>query len=69
MIMRRILNSHPKKIVCLTEETVETLYHLGMQDLIVGVSAFVKRPKEAQSKKRVCGFINANIGNRLQLKG
>ncbi|WP_414646160.1 hypothetical protein [Bradyrhizobium sp. 2S1] len=28
----------PRRIVCLTEETVETLYLLGEQDRIVGVS-------------------------------
>jgi murein DD-endopeptidase MepM/ murein hydrolase activator NlpD len=34
----------PHRIVCLTEETVETLYLLGDQDRIVGVSGYAVRP-------------------------
>jgi iron complex transport system substrate-binding protein len=34
----------PGRIVCLTEETVETLYLLGEQDRIVGISGYVVRP-------------------------
>jgi iron complex transport system substrate-binding protein len=34
----------PRRIVCLTEETVETLYLLGEQDRIVGVSGYAVRP-------------------------
>jgi len=34
----------PSRIVCLTEETVETLYLLGQQDRIVGISGYVVRP-------------------------
>jgi len=51
----------PKSIVCLTEESVEVLYALGRSELIVGVSAFVERPKEAKKKKRVCAFTSANL--------
>lgn len=35
---------YPSKIICLTEETVETLYLLGKENLIAGVSEYVKRP-------------------------
>jgi len=35
----------PSRIVCLTEETVETLYLLGEQDRIVGISGYVVRPR------------------------
>jgi iron complex transport system substrate-binding protein len=49
------------RIVCLTEETVETLYLLGEQDRIVGVSGYVVRPKEARrDKPRVSAFISAD---------
>jgi len=41
----------PGRIVCLTEETVETLYLLGEQDRIVGVSGYVVRPPEARRDK------------------
>jgi iron complex transport system substrate-binding protein len=40
----------PFRIVCLTEETVETLYLLGEQDRIVGVSGFVARRRGAPRK-------------------
>jgi iron complex transport system substrate-binding protein len=39
----------PRRIVCLTEETVETLYLLGEQDRIVGVSGYAVRPPQACS--------------------
>ena len=52
----------PRRIVCLTEETTETLYLLGEQDRIVGISAFTVRPPEAkQEKPIVAQFIKANI--------
>lgn len=39
---------YPSKIICLTEETVETLYLLGKENLIAGVSEYVKRPLNHQ---------------------
>ena len=39
------------RIVCLTEETVETLYLLGEQDRIVGISGYVVRPPQARSSR------------------
>jgi hypothetical protein len=41
----------PSRIVCLTEETVETLYLLGEQDRIVGISGYVVRPPQARREK------------------
>jgi iron complex transport system substrate-binding protein len=41
----------PSRIVCLTEETVETLYLLGEQDRIVGISGDVVRPPQARREK------------------
>jgi len=59
----------PSRIVCLTEETVETLYLLGEQDRIVGVSGYVVRPPEARREKpRVSAFISADIEKILALK-
>lgn len=60
--------SFPQRIVCMTEESVETLYLLGKQDLIVGVSSFVKRPEQAQKLPKVSGFTNANIKKIDDLK-
>jgi iron complex transport system substrate-binding protein len=58
----------PRRIVCLTDETTETLYLLGEQDRIVGVSAYAHRPPEARSKPRVSAFKDANFGKILKLK-
>ena len=52
---------YPSRIVCLTEETTETLYLLGEGDRVVGVSAYTVRPPEAKRKPRVSAFINANF--------
>jgi iron complex transport system substrate-binding protein len=51
----------PNRIVCLTEETTETLYLLGEGDRVVGVSGYTVRPPEARKKPRVSAFINANF--------
>ena len=59
----------PSRIVCLTEETVETLYLLGEQDRIVGISRYVVRPSQARREKpRVSAFTSANIDKILALK-
>jgi iron complex transport system substrate-binding protein len=58
----------PRRIVCLTEETVETLYLLGEQDRIVGVSGYaVRPPRVRREKKRVSAFITADIPKILAL--
>jgi iron complex transport system substrate-binding protein len=57
----------PQRIVCLTEETTETLYLLGEQSRIVGVSGFTCRPKEARQKPRVSAFTSAKIDKILEL--
>ena len=53
--------SYPRRIVCLTEETTETLYLLGEGDRVVGVSGYTVRPPEARNKPRVSAFINARF--------
>ena len=53
---------YPERIVCLTEETTETLYLLGEQDRIVGISGFTVRPPRARKEKpKVSAFTSANI--------
>jgi iron complex transport system substrate-binding protein len=52
---------YPRRIVCLTEETTETLYLLGEGDRVVGVSGYTVRPPEARKKPRVSAFINARF--------
>ena len=55
------MSRYPTRIVCLTEETTETLYLLGQQDRIVGVSGYTVRPPEARLKPKVSAFINAKF--------
>ena len=60
---------YPKRIVCLTEETTETLYLLGEEDRIVGISGFTVRPWRARNEKpRVAAFTSATIDRILALK-
>lgn len=59
----------PERIVCLTEETVETLYLLGAEDRIVGVSGYAVRPNRVrQEKPRVSAFTSADIRKILDLE-
>jgi len=52
---------YPQRIVCLTEETTETLYLLGEGDRVVGISGYTVRPPEARAKPKVSAFINARF--------
>ena len=59
----------PTRIICLTEETVETLYLLGEEERIVGISGYVVRPPRARREKpRVSAFTSADIPKILDLK-
>src|SRR5216117_2944400 len=58
----------PQRIICLTEETTETLYLLGEQDRIVGISGYTVRPPEARQKPKVSAFINAKFDKILALE-
>ncbi|MGH9487662.1 MAG: cobalamin-binding protein [Terriglobales bacterium] len=58
----------PERIVCLTEETTETLYLLGEGDRIVGVSGYTVRPLEARRKPHVSAFINARFDAIVELR-
>ena len=53
------MSGYTTRIVCLTEETTETLYLLGEGDRVVGVSGYTVRPPEARRKPRVSAFIHA----------
>jgi iron complex transport system substrate-binding protein len=57
-----------RRIVCLTEETTETLYLLGEGDRVVGISGYTVRPPEARSKPKVSAFINARFDKIEALK-
>src|SRR4051812_15422721 len=59
----------PERIVCLTEETVETLYLLGEERRIVGVSGYAVRPPQVRKEKpRVSAFISADLPKILALE-
>lgn len=59
----------PQRIVCLTEEPTETLYALGEQARIVGISGFTVRPPRARKEKpKVSAFTSAKIGEILELR-
>src|SRR5574341_1255077 len=60
---------YPERIVCLTEETTETLYLLGEERRIVGISGYTVRPPRARREKpRVCAFLSAQTEKILRLK-
>jgi iron complex transport system substrate-binding protein len=58
----------PERIVCLTEETVETLYLLGEEDRIVGVTGYAVRPARVRREKpRVGAFTSADLPKIIAL--
>jgi iron complex transport system substrate-binding protein len=58
-----------QRIVALTEETTETLYLLGRQDRLVGITRFTKRPPEARAEKPiVSAFTKADVGKVVALE-
>jgi iron complex transport system substrate-binding protein len=59
---------YPRRIVCLTEETTETLYLLGEEHRIVGVSGYTARPAEARQKPKVSAFTSAKFDKIMQLE-
>jgi iron complex transport system substrate-binding protein len=60
--------SFPARIVCLTEETTETLYLLGEDHRIVGISGFTVRPPRARREKpKVSAFTSAKIDRIVAL--
>src|SRR5581483_10997986 len=59
----------PERIVCLTEETTETLYLLGEERRIVGISGYTVRPPRARKEKpRVSAFLSAKNDQILALQ-
>jgi iron complex transport system substrate-binding protein len=62
------MTRYPERIVCLTEETTETLYLLGQGDRVVGVSGYTVRPPEARQKPKISAFINAKFDKIAELK-
>jgi len=62
-------STYPQRIVCLTEETTETLYLLGEERRIVGISGFTVRPPRARREKpRVSAFTSARTERIVALR-
>ena len=62
-------NGYANRIICMTEETTETLYDLGEDDRIVGISGFTVRPPRARKEKpKVSAFTSAKIDKILALE-
>jgi iron complex transport system substrate-binding protein len=60
---------YPERIVCLTEETTETLYLIGEERRIVGISGYTVRPPRARREKpRVSAFLSARTEKIIELK-
>src|SRR6476660_4451417 len=59
---------YPRRIICLTEETTETLYLLGEGERVIGISGYTVRPPEARTKPKVSAFINARFDKIDALK-
>ena len=61
--------SLPEKIVCLTEETTETLYLLGEEKRIAGITIYTVRPPKAKEEKpKLASFLDADIDKIVKLK-
>jgi iron complex transport system substrate-binding protein len=60
---------YPERIVCLTEESTETLYLLGEERRIAGISGYTVRPPRARKEKpRVSAFLSAKNEKILELE-
>ncbi|HEX8649979.1 MAG TPA: cobalamin-binding protein [Pyrinomonadaceae bacterium] len=63
------IQAYPQRIVCLTEETTETLYLLGEDWRIVGISGYTVRPPQARREKpKVSAFTSAKFDRIMELK-
>ena len=66
--LEQSIEAYPQRIICLTEETTETLYLLGEDHRIVGISGYTVRPPEARRKPKVSAFINAKFDKIMALE-
>lgn len=62
------MTSSPRRIVCLSAETVDWFWRLGVWDRVVGITAFCALPPGAEGRPRVSGFSSANVSSILALK-
>jgi len=62
------MNFTPRRIVSLVPNITEELFDLGVQDRIVGVTVYCRRPPEAQSKEQVGAVVEVNVEKILSLQ-
>ena len=62
-------NFPPERIICLTEETVETLYLLGEQDRIVGVTGYAVRPPAVRKEKERDALLKQMLCESQSVRG
>jgi ABC-type Fe3+-hydroxamate transport system substrate-binding protein len=60
--------SIPRRIISLVPNITEQLFDLGVQDRLVGVTTYCRRPPEAQSKERVGAVVEVNVEKILGLQ-
>ena len=64
-----MLSFPPERIICLSNETVETIYLLGEEKRIVGVTGYAARPRRVRKEKpRVSSFVSAKVKEILDLR-
>lgn len=61
--------SHYQRIAYLSTESVETLYALGAEEYIAGISGFTVRPPRAREEKpKISGFSSSKLERILAVK-
>jgi len=58
----------PGRIISLSPNITETIFALGAQDLLIGVSDFCNYPPQTRQKTRVGGLLNPNLERIIALQ-
>jgi iron complex transport system substrate-binding protein len=58
----------PKRVICMTEESVELMYLLGLEEHLLGVSTYAQRPRQVKEKPVISAFTHANLKKVIGLK-
>jgi iron complex transport system substrate-binding protein len=58
---------HPQRIVSLAPNITETLFDLGLEDRVVGVSTFSDYPEAARRKPKVGSYVNLSLEKIVSL--
>ena len=69
---RKVNLPHPlERIISLNPSITETLFLLGMGDSVKGVSAFCRRPSEAEKVKKIGSYstFNKKVVDEIKISG